>query len=117
MYKSNSILKPSPFDSSTRYRHLANNTRTGLLFRVCTQKNIYFFLNQNIHVVRPPDKSALLKKYFLYFLSKTYVVGTQNNRLIEMVLLSTPNHVKTDGYENIYNLTHKNFVYSINTQC
>ena len=42
-------------------------------------------------VVRPPDKSAYLKKYFLYFSSKTYVVGTQKNRLNETVLLSTQN--------------------------
>ena len=29
--------------------------------------------------------------YFLYFSSKTYVVGTQKNRLNETVLLSTQN--------------------------
>ena len=39
---------------------------------------------------KPPDKSALSKKYF-YFSTKTYVVGTQKNRLNETVLLSTHN--------------------------
>ena len=32
-----------------------------------------------------------------YFSTKTYVVGTQKNRLIEMVLLRTQNIFKTDG--------------------
>ena len=36
-------------------------------------------------------KSAVTKKYFSYFSTKTYVVGTQKNRLYEMVLLSTQN--------------------------
>ena len=40
---------------------------------------------------RPPDKSGVLKNYFLYFLSKTYVFGIQKNRLNETVLLSTQN--------------------------
>ena len=31
------------------------------------------------------------KKYFSYFSTKTYVVGTQKNRLNETVLLSTQN--------------------------
>ena len=39
-------------------------------------------------VVRPSYKSVL-KNYFPYFSSKTYVVGTQKNRLNEAVLLST----------------------------
>ena len=39
----------------------------------------------------PPDKSALLKIIFSYFSTKTYVVGTQKNRLNETVLLSTQN--------------------------
>ena len=40
------------------------------------------------------DSSPLvksIKKYFSYFLIKTYVVGTQKNRLNETVLLSTEN--------------------------
>ena len=36
-------------------------------------------------------KSAYRKKYFSYFSTKTYVVGTQKNRLNETVLLSTQN--------------------------
>ena len=32
---------------------------------------------------------CVLEKYFLYYSSKTYVVGTQKNRLNETVLLST----------------------------
>ena len=39
---------------------------------------------------RAPDKSVL-ENYFLYFSSKTYVVGSQKNRLNEMVLLGTQN--------------------------
>ena len=39
---------------------------------------------------RPQDKSAYWK-FFFYFSTKTYVVGTQKNRLNETVLLSTQN--------------------------
>ena len=39
----------------------------------------------------PPDKSVYWKIYFSYFSTKTYVVGTQKNRLNETVLLSTQN--------------------------
>ena len=38
-------------------------------------------------------KECVLETYFLYFSSKTYVVGTQKNRLNETVLLSTKTHV------------------------
>ena len=41
--------------------------------------------------VRPPDKSAYWKNYYLHFSSKTYAAGTQKNRLNETVLLSTQN--------------------------
>ena len=34
---------------------------------------------------------------FSDFSTKTYAVGTQNSRLIDMVLLSTKTHVKSDG--------------------
>ena len=34
---------------------------------------------------------TVIKKQFSYFSTKTYVVGTQKNRLNEMVLLSTQN--------------------------
>ena len=50
------------------------------------QKCTLYFENVN----RPPDK-CVLENYFLYSSSKTYVVGTQKNRLNEKVLLSTQN--------------------------
>ena len=37
------------------------------------------------------------KNIFFYFSTKTYVVGTQNNRLNETVPFSTQNIVKTGG--------------------
>ena len=40
---------------------------------------------------RPTDKSVQLKIIFSDFSTKTYVVGTQKNRLDETVLLSTQN--------------------------
>ena len=55
------------------------------------------FLNDIINDIesRPPDK-CVLENYFLYFSSKTYVVGTQKNHLTETVLLSTQNICLTD---------------------
>ena len=51
----------------------------------------YFSLQQaNVIVYMPLDKSVQLKNFFFYFSTKTYVVGTQKNRLNETVLLSTP---------------------------
>ena len=44
---------------------------------------IYGFLNIRL------DKVPI--NLFLYFLTKTYVVGTQKNRLCKTVLLSTQN--------------------------
>ena len=43
----------------------------------------------------PPDKSAYWKIIFSYFSTKTYVVGTQKNRLIETVLLSPNRLIET----------------------
>ena len=43
------------------------------------------------HRIRPPDKECVTENYFSYFSTKTYVVGTQKNRLDETVLLSTQN--------------------------
>ena len=37
------------------------------------------------------QKRVCIEIYFLYFSSKTYVVGTQKNRLNETVLLGTKN--------------------------
>ena len=39
----------------------------------------------------PPEKKSIPENYFSYFSTKTYVVGTQKNRLNETVLLSTQN--------------------------
>ena len=38
-------------------------------------------------------------------------MGTQKNRLNETVLWAPKTYVQTDGLENIYNFTLKNFVY------
>ena len=38
-------------------------------------------------------------------------MGTQKNRFNETVPLSTKTYAKTDGQENIHDLTLKNFVY------
>ena len=43
-----------------------------------------------------------LKKDF-HFTTKTFVVGTQKNRLNEIVLLSTKTYVETDGKKIIRN--------------
>ena len=51
------------------------------------------------------------KNLISYFSTKTYVVGTQKNRLKETVLLNTQTYFKADGLEDIYNLTHKKCVY------
>ena len=54
-------------------------------------------------------------KYFSYFSSKTYVVGTQKNRLNETVLLSTQNkYTNNYGLEIVYNFTQKIFVTYLN---
>ena len=49
---------------------------------------ITLLLKNKLSVARPPDKSVELKSYFS---TKTYVVGTQKNRLNEGALLSTQN--------------------------
>ena len=51
----------------------------------------------------------LIKKAYSYFSTKTYVVGTQKNRLNETVLLSTKTHDSNDGLKNIYNFISKKF--------
>ena len=48
-------------------------------------------------IIRCLVKSVYQKKKNSYFSSKTYVVGTQKNRLNETALLSTKKYVKTDG--------------------
>ena len=37
----------------------------------------------NVHHPGPPDKGCVTKNYFPHFSTKTYVVGTQKNRLTE----------------------------------
>ena len=44
-----------------------------------------------LNTFRSPDKSAYQKIIFSYFSTKTFVVGTQNNRLDKTVLLRTQN--------------------------
>ena len=60
---------------------------------------IWSWIRSTIRLFNPEKKSAfirlcartLVEKQFSYFSTKTYVVGTQKNRLSETVLLSTQN--------------------------
>ena len=52
---------------------------------------IIFFISHPKHMLWVLKRTVSLSYYFLYYSSKTYVVGTQKNRLIEAVLLSTQN--------------------------
>ena len=52
---------------------------------------MYKLKKEKEYNLRTPDKSTYWKTIFLYFSSKTYVVGTQKNRLNENVSLSTQN--------------------------
>ena len=48
--------------------------------------------NREIHIIKHASRlECVPENYFSYFLTKTYVVGTQKNRLNETVLLSTQN--------------------------
>ena len=50
------------------------------------------FISQNIkQVSQAPREGCVTESYFSYFSIKTYVVGTQKNRVTEKVLLSTQN--------------------------
>ena len=54
----------------------------GLCATVTLKTRSILTLNPNMipmQISRPPDKSVYWKNYFLYFSSKTYVVGTQQN--------------------------------------
>ena len=55
------------------------------------RSKVNFLINMKTQWSQPPDKSAVLEIYFSYFGTKTYVVGTQKNRLNETVLSSTKN--------------------------
>ena len=59
--------------------------------RLTTYSVISETRNRFVDNNRPPGKSAYWKTIFIYFSSKTYVVGTQKNRRNETVLLSTQN--------------------------
>ena len=52
---------------------------------------LYLFLNLQRYATTGLKLRFCTKNKFSYFLTKTYVVGTQKNRLNEMVLLSTQN--------------------------
>ena len=59
---------------------------------------IYTMLEIKIHYNINPG--LLIKNYFSYFSTNTYVVGSQKNHLDEMVLLSTQTYVRTNGQDN-----------------
>ena len=59
-------------------------SRCVVLSKVSSYYSSYF--TDKVSICRPPGEN-----YFLYFSSKTYVVGTQKNRRNETVLLSTQN--------------------------
>ena len=50
-------------------------------------ENVAISLDQDLNLIRECTKNY----YYFYFSTKTYVMGTQKNRLNEMVLLSTQN--------------------------
>ena len=52
---------------------------------------VTFKFDQMSMISAVPQIRVRIGKLFLYFSSKTYVVGTQKNRLNETVLLSTQN--------------------------
>ena len=70
----------------------ASSKGSGETAHLCRLILVFLFLDN----IRPPDE-CVLEIYFLYFASKTYVVGAQKNRLNEMVLLSTQNMFKSMG--------------------
>ena len=52
----------------------------------------HYNLNLEITGNQASRQECVLKNYFLYFSSKTYVVGTQKNHLNEMVLWAPKTH-------------------------
>ena len=69
-----------------------------IIFHICLLSKMHFnaFCSKDRHsinILRP----LVPKNVFSYFSTKTYVVGTQKNRLIEMVLLSTQNMLELMG--------------------
>ena len=68
-----------------------------------SEKRVYGQQHIAIYPLFSDYQDITKKNFFSYFSTKTYVVGTQKNRLNETVLLSTQNilYVQTDGFENI----------------
>ena len=56
-----------------------------------------------LQAASPCSLKCVKKTNVSYFSTKIYVVGTENNRLNETVLMSTKTYVKTDEQENIFN--------------
>ena len=56
-------------------------------------------------------KKCAIENVFSYFFIKTYVVGTQKNRLDETVILSTQNKCLNLGIRNYSQFYAKHFVY------
>ena len=51
----------------------------------------YYKCYQQTTLEQAFSKECVMKNIFSYFSTNTYIAGTQNNRLNEMVLLSTQN--------------------------
>ena len=70
------------------YHSECNRTRLKIkatTFFICGIKTIKVFQSSR--------QECVINNWFSYFSTKTYVVGTQKNRLDETVLLSTPKHM------------------------
>ena len=74
----------------------SENCKSLILQDKCNIENFCPLRNRPQHE-QAFSKECVTENYFLYFSSKTYVVGTQKNRLNETVLLSTKTYAKTDG--------------------
>ena len=79
-----------PTSKGTFENALLNAPSTRNLSTTCTRT--MFNLQTTSYTVRVRNQ-----KHFSYISTKTYVVGTQNDRLNETVLLSTQKYVITDG--------------------
>ena len=53
------------------------------------------------HCIRPQKKKCIITNQFSFIPTKTYVVGTQKNHLIEMILLSIQN-IFYNYYTNLF---------------
>ena len=64
-------------------------------------------------VVRPPDKSAYLEKIF-FFSTKTYIVGTQKNRLNDSFDL--PKHMLKWMDKKMLTIVHRKYLPNLEQQ-